>query len=82
MSDSWEKVRVIEAETKLVEAQARDKEAKAKVLAESKHTTAVKLFGLSVLDVPPLFIWGTLWLSQILTWGFLMMVFRKDVFPR
>lgn len=69
---TWEEREKIQAEAKRAQYQAE--------LARELKDISVCRFLLA--QCQPIWLWGTLWLTQILCWGFLMMTFKKNVWPK
>lgn len=74
MSDSWEERQRLEAEAKRLEALSKvtpEQFAAAKLEATPHKHIVERMVG-----------WATLWLLILCSWSFLMMTFKKDVWPR
>lgn len=76
--DSYEERQILEKRTELAKHEAVRLEALAKV------PVAVLRLDSKKQRHPQLVFWGfvTLWISQVMMWAFLMMTFKKDVWPR
>jgi hypothetical protein len=67
-----------------MELETAHADATARMLAAQKEVGVRGTFAAAMAKHSEFVLWMfvTLWISQVGTWGFLMMTFKKDVFPR
>lgn len=85
---NWEKQGLLQAKASCKEAEAKRLIAKADHLREMKSLKPEHLDLVTKINTPPValieraYVWITLWLAMVGVWSFLMMTFKKDVWPR